>query len=439
MKDLESPSVISWSLWRKILFRFFLIYFILFIAPWDWISIIPGTSFLLKFYDQLIEWAVIKSNANFFQVFHVKYVKVVHNGSGDTSFSWAEICLYLSLALIGCIFWSILDRHRKGYAGLNYLLCLLLRYTLVLNAFGYGFDKIFVFQMPFPLTSQLATPLGDFLPMRFSWMFIGYSSPYEIFSGIMEVLVGLLLLYRRTATLGVLVATAVFFNVMMLNLCYDIPVKLFAMNLVMMCFYLLANECNRIAGFFLFNKPSIVCNIYHYPLKKKWMRITRIVLKLLLIYMVSKSIFDAYERYKDIKTHNVEIKPIKSGVYIVTKYAINHDTLPPVITDSIRWQNVIIEKGGTGSIQTSDSLFRKRYGRQYFSYKTDTIKHIIDFKKFPQDSLPILTMSYMFTDSNTIQLHGKKQNDSLYVELKKSDRHFQLAERQFHWLSEANR
>ena len=439
MKDLESPSVISWSLWRKILFRFFLIYFILFIAPWDWMSIIPGTSFLLKFYDQLIEWAVIKSNANFFQVFHVKYVKVVHNGSGDTSFSWAEICLYLSLALIGCIFWSILDRHRKGYAGLNYLLCLLLRYTLVLNAFGYGFDKIFVFQMPFPLTSQLATPLGDFLPMRFSWMFIGYSSPYEIFSGIMEVLVGLLLLYRRTATLGVLVATAVFFNVMMLNLCYDIPVKLFAMNLVMMCFYLLANECNRIAGFFLFNKPSIVCNIYHYPLKKKWMRITRIVLKLLLIYMVSKSIFDAYERYKDIKTHNVEIKPIKSGVYIVTKYAINHDTLPPVITDSIRWQNVIIEKGGAGSIQTSDSLFRKRYGRQYFSYKTDTIKHIIDFKKFPQDSLPILTMNYMFIDSNTIQLHGKKLNDSLYVELKKSDRHFQLAERQFHWLSEANR
>ena len=48
--------------------------------------------------------------------------------------------------------------------------------------------------MPFPALSQLATPLGDLLPMRFSWLFIGYSAPYQFFSGAMETIAGLLLL-----------------------------------------------------------------------------------------------------------------------------------------------------------------------------------------------------------------------------------------------------
>jgi hypothetical protein len=42
-------------------------------------------------------------------------------------------------------------------------------------------------------------------------------------------------------------------------------------------------------------------------------------------------------------------------------------------------------------------------------------------------------------DTNTLRLWGKQQQDSLYVELKRTQRHFQLAEKQFHWLSEYNR
>jgi RNA recognition motif-containing protein len=134
-----------------------------------------------------------------------------------------------------------------------------------------------------------------------------------------------------------------------------------------------------------------------------------------------------------------EIKPITSGVYEVTKYAVNKDTLAPLISDTLRWQDVIFEKGGMGSVKTNDTIFRRRYGRGYFVFTADSVKQIINFKKFQEDSISILTLHYQLPDSNTIQLSGKKQNDSLYVELKKSKRHFQLAEKQFHWLSEANR
>src|SRR5436305_12753305 len=99
----------------------------------------------------------------------------------------------------------------------------------------------------------------------------------------MEVLVGILLLFRKTATLGVLLALAVFSNVMVMNLSYDIPVKIFSINIVVFCLFLLANELNRILCFFVLNKPAAVCSIYHFSYPKKWMRNTRYVLKIIFI------------------------------------------------------------------------------------------------------------------------------------------------------------
>jgi hypothetical protein len=86
-----------------------------------------------------------------------------------------------------------------------------------------------------------------------------------------------------------------------------------------------------------------------------------------------------------------------------------------------------------------DTLFRKRYNRAYFNYEVDTVKHLMNFKKRYNDSTFIFSMRYEIPDSNTVKLWTKIRKDSLHIVLKKSKRHFQLAERQFHWLSEDNR
>jgi hypothetical protein len=297
--------------------------------------------------------------------------------------------------------------------------------------------------MPFPSQSQLATPLGDFLPMRLAWMFIGYSAPYQIFAGFMEVLAGSLLLYRKTVTMGALFAVAVFTNFMMLNLSYDIPVKIFSMNVVLCCLYLLANEYDRILCFFVLNKPTVGCSIYHFEYTKRWMRITRVSLKIAFIsHIVVFSLYENWQRYK-MSLNTTDTKPIKSGIYNVAAFVVNKDTVPSAITDSMRWQDVIFEKNGRGSIKTADTVFLQRYKRGYFDFETDTVKHIITFKKPRTDSVRysrlVLSLRYDLPDTNTIRLWGKDKNDSMYVLLKKSNRHFQLAEKQFHWLSEYNR
>jgi len=435
MNTATQPETIRWQLWQKIVFRFFFIYILLQTAPWTWLDSIPGVTTVTGYYTQFNDWAVNACNALFF---HVRDVLVPMNGSGDTSYGWAELWLYLCVAFLGCAIWSVADRKRLNYTHLNYWLCLFTRYFIAFIAFVYGIEKLFAQQMLYPNLSQLATPLGDFLPMRLSWMFIGYSTPYQIFSGCMETFVGILLLYRRTATLGILMGTAVFLNVMMLNLCYDIPVKIFSINLVLLCIFLLANEWNRIVCFFILNKPAASCTIYHFHYTKKWMRIARWVLKILFIILVLMQFPSNWNYHTSLFTDN-KIVPFKKGMYDVAVFAKNKDTIPFSINDSLRWQDVIFDKGGSGSIKTCDAVFRQRYKRGYFYYDVDTVKKNIGFKKMQDDSIFILTFRYDLPDTNTIMLWGMQGKDSLYVELKKSNHHFQLSENQFHWLSESNR
>ena len=68
-----------------------------------------------------------------------------------------------------------------------------------------------------------------------------------------EVLGGVSLIFRRTATLGALISFAVLLNVMVLNYCYDVPVKLYSTNLVLMAAFLAAPDFRRLLDFFVFN------------------------------------------------------------------------------------------------------------------------------------------------------------------------------------------
>jgi hypothetical protein len=439
MEQITPEAPVKWSMGQKTAFRFFCIYFLLNIEPWTWLGYkIPGLSNLTEFYSGMMEWIRLRFNNVFL---HFPVTKVVNNGSGDTSVSWEYLFLYLTLSVVGTMIWSLLDRKRPNYQKANYWLRTIIRYQLIITCFIYGWIKIFALQMIFPGVSQLATPLGDLLPMRFSWLFIGYSTPYQVFSGSMELLAGLLLLNRKTVTLGVLTATAVFINVMVLNLCYDIPVKIYSMHLVFYCIYLLCNDGRRLIHFLVLNKTTAPNQLYHIHLPKKWMRITRVLLKIVFLwFFVAGPFINTYQRYRSFNTPNPLPKPIMGNIYDVTVFAVNHDTIPCLTTDSVRWRDVIFENNSFGSVGTTDTAFRQRYRRGYFNLAVDTARQNISFSK-TDNSGPRVFASFRYDtpDSSTIRLWGHKQKDSLYVVLKKSNRHFQLAEKQFHWISEANR
>lgn len=435
-------TVQPWTLPRKILFRFLFVYIILSIEPWTWLAFIPGLSSLVDLYFQGLDWVVSLFND---RLFHIGKISLVFNGSGDTTYGWALEGFLLIAASVSSLIWSIIDRRRLHYHTLNYWLCLFTRYYLALHAFSYGMLKVLHIQMPFPLLSEMATAVGDLLPMRLSWLFIGYSSEYQMFSGLAECFVALLLLYRRTATLGVLLAVGVFLNVVMLNLSYDIPVKLFAMRLFFLSLFLLANEWKRLWCFFVLHKPAGQCTLYEFIYNKPWMRWTRLGLKLLMVYAIIIqpyfSLIDYYKTSKRIKNHGID-----AGIYDVAEFKINNKIIPDVAEDTSRWRQMIfeakaIENIGIGSLKTADSGFYSRYNRKYFLYEKDSSQNAINFFHYKSRGRgePFFTMQYAKPDTNTLILWGKRSNDSLHVLLRKTNHHFQLAERQFHWLSESNR
>lgn len=428
-----------WPTWRKVAFRFAFIYLALYTTPWSlaagslpWVHL----DLVTQYYDQAWDWAVRFSNAHWF---NVAQELVPFNGSGDTSFGFAQMWLMLIFAVVGAAIWSVLDNKRKNYEVLDYWLRVCTRYYLAFFCFVYGIIKIYALQMIFPNISQLATPLGDLLPMRFSWLFIGYSTPYQVFSGVMETLAGLLLLNRRTVTLGLVTATGVFLHVFVLNLAYDIPVKLFSGHLLLFSFFLLSYEMKRLINFFVLNRVSDPDRSFDMPFTNRWLRYGRIGAKLVFIVIAFvMPLFQNYDRHQQVY-NQPESKPIKSGLYDVDLYVLNgKDTVPPITTDTLRWKNIVFEKGGFGSVDASVPMFFKRYNRWYFNYKADTVKNLINFVQF-RDTVPLLSMKYKFPDDNTIHLQTIYKGDSLFMRLKRNKHHFQLTERQFHWLSESNR
>ncbi len=434
-----APAPAVWPAWRRVAFRFLFVYLLLQTAPWMLLGAVPGVGAVTQYYGALDSAAVTAANA---RAFHVRDRLVYDgHGSGDTSYSWAQLWLYLSLAALAALVWSLADRRRRAYPRLLYLLRTVVRYWLAAAALSYGVIKLFALQMPFPTLSQLATPLGDFLPMRLSWMFVGYSRVYQVFTGAVETAAGLLLLKRSTVTLGLMLGAAAFANVTLINFAYDVPVKLYASHLLLGAALLLALDAPRLYTLLVLNRPVPGTAAYDPPDTRPWHRRARLAIKgaiLLLIGVVP--VVTAYGRSRAVAAETAAA-PFRAGVYDVHRFARNGDTLPPLLPDTLRWRDVIFDKGGVGSVGTRDPVFWQRYRRGYFRYRADTARRTVAVWKTSavRDSVFLFTMRYEIPDANTVRLWAGIRGDSVYAELVRTERHFQLAERQFHWVSEYNR
>ena len=121
---------------------------------------------------------------------------------------------------------------------------------------NYGIMKVIPLQMPAPSLTRLLEPYGHFSPMGVLWSFIGSSRAYEMFTGSAELLGGLLLFVPHTAMLGALVSLAVTIHIFVLNMTYNVPVKLFSFHLILYSLFLLAPDARRLVNVLLLNRTA---------------------------------------------------------------------------------------------------------------------------------------------------------------------------------------
>jgi hypothetical protein len=185
-------------------------------------------------------------------VLHVEVV-IQPTGSGDTMRAYVGCLCAIVVAAGAAAIWSMLvplvNRWKPDWpadAFLHGFVRVLVRFFLMQMLFGYGFAKLFPIQFSEPSAFRLNQQLGDMSPMGLLWTFMGFSTHYQMFCGAIEVLAGLLLITRRTTLLGALVTIAAMTQVFVLNMCFDVPVKLYSFNYVLMAIFLAAPDLPRL-------------------------------------------------------------------------------------------------------------------------------------------------------------------------------------------------
>lgn len=343
----------SWNLGTRVLFRFSFIYVLIYSLPFPF-SFIDGLdiseSWINSGWDAIVPW-VGK------EILGIDYqIRLGPNGSGDTTADYVRMFIGFALATIGALVWSIVDRKRLSYPTLGKWTLVGTRYYLACFMVLYGMIKVFKSQFGELPLRDLVQPMGTMSPMGVVWNFMGHSTAYTFFAGFGEVLGGVLLFHRRTTTLGSLVSAGVMANVVMLNFCYDVPVKLFSSHLLLMSIGIALIDWRRLLV--LIGKPSPGAPVYAPYFKKKALHISgRIVKWVFIIFILfdnGKMGYDGMTTWGDLSP-----KPPLYGLYETTCFQIDEEIQTPIFGEPTYMRRFAIDKrhGWTESLDEKKSYF----------------------------------------------------------------------------------
>lgn len=413
-----------WSAPQKIALRFFLVYFLLYIFfnPNGTIFLDTASNYYIEPFHQLIPWLA----AHVLRL--AKPITIFTNGSGDTTYDYLIILFSAVLAATATLIWSVLDKRALNYNKLFYWTCVIIRYYVALTMLTYGFIKVIKLQFPSPTPFRLSESFGNASPMGLAWTYMGYSTGFNYFTGIAEISCGLFLLFRKTTTLGAILGLVVAGNIMAINYCFDVPVKLLSTMLVLMSAFLLAKDAVRLINFFLLNKAAPPSNIDPHRFKARWKNITLCCIKYVFIAYVligfTISNIQASQQYGDKAA-----KPPFYGIYDVQSFVRNKDTIAPLATDTIRWRKMMVSYPGHATIKMMNDSNR------VYNFIPDVKTHTIVIRTLA-DTLKQYNFTYVQV-KDQVQLKGKIAKDSLHITLAKFDMNsFLLLRRGFHWVNE---
>ena len=157
---------------------------------------------------------------------------------GETLFFWIQWSCVLAAAIAIMGVWTLLAK-RRSYDSWLPDLRVVVRLVLAASLLEYGMTKVIPTQFPAPPLTTLVTPVGEMTLSAMLWTTIGSAPAYQIVTGCIEVLAGVLLLLPRTVTLGALLALASLTQVLLLNLAFDVGVKLVTTHLIVLAVILL--------------------------------------------------------------------------------------------------------------------------------------------------------------------------------------------------------
>ncbi|MES2554567.1 MAG: hypothetical protein V4604_00370 [Bacteroidota bacterium] len=280
-----------------------------------------------------------------------------------------------------------------------------MRYYLILELWEYGWIKLTKMQFYLPEPNTVYTELGALSKDIAYWSVMGSSPSYVIFMGITELIAGSLIVIKRTRFIGLLLASGIFLNVVMVNFSFDISVKLFGLSLLFFTVVLLLQFPDQWRMLLQLPAKSKVVRLIQEPSYFRWGR--ALVLSLFVVESVYPSIVTGSMNDDDLP------RPAYHGAYSVAE----HSNLTRVYIH--RQDYVIFEN------KQQDHLSLKIVS------KTPGELHLLDEATKAQSKLSIRKTSHGFW----ALWQGDSHNDTLFLR-PLPYRELPLIESSFHWFSD---
>lgn len=427
---------------QRVAFRFSLAYWLLYTLPKPLMSVLPSyfASRLYRFYDSQVEKVV---NWTAVHRFGITDMYVGPSGSGDktSDFLWLLVSFVLASAV--AVVWSTIDWRKTDHPWLKDLLHSYLRYTLAFIMLGYGLAKVgaVVNQFAEPSVNRLMSTHGELSPMGVLWTFMGSSRTYTQFAGLGEVVGALLLIWRRTTILGAAATFGVMLNVMMLNFCYDVPVKQYSFHLVVMALYLMLADAPRLANLLIWNQPVEKANLLPPYTNSRTIWLQRALKAYIILMGIAWPLgrFIYGELNVADKTHALAT-PAFYGTYEVDEFLVDDQPVPPTLTDNTRWRYLTLRRtqprGGTPL--PTDYFAIRMMDR---SQRGSPLVLSLDEKTLMLETASRTNLPSKFTidslDDRKLTLSGEANGKKIEIKLHKLKREdFLLVNRGFHWVNE---
>ena len=413
----EGESTNQWSPLRCTVFRFVCAYLVVYNLPFP-LNILPQG---FPPYDNL--WSALTLWVGR-HVFH--RTVMVPNGSGDTFGGWVQVFMCLAIALLATVLWTLLDHKRPHYDRLYDWLRVYVRFALANVMISYGADKIFPNQFPVPSLDRLTEPFGDASPMGLMWTFMGASPAYQIFGGMLEMLGGLLLTTRHTTLLGALICMGVLSNVVALNFCYDVPVKIFSTHLLLMALFLVAPYMKRLIDLFVRGRAVGPAPLHRLFQNRRLDRAALVLRTLFVFGLAGMALWQNYQLYSFSKT--VSHSPLY-GLWAVNEWNVDGETRPPLMTDTTQWHRVSLSHWGL-TVQTVSGT------RQCYFIPSGPVGQTVTLKR-SDDPAWSSTLTYTQPNPDSLLLVGTLDGQQLKVRLHHENAKTSLLVRRgFHWVNE---
>jgi hypothetical protein len=426
----------AWKNNERLLFRFLFVYFFVHVVPLDW-----------KYYRDIfsLDW----SSAHFSNLFYIAHYAPRFFGDIPVLQDWVIVAL---VAIVIAGLWTAIDRQSRNYHVLYYWLRVALRYRLAAALLAYAFLKVFPMQMPVPSLSNLNTHYGDIADWKVFSLSTGIVPGYESFLGLVELTAALLLLFRKTASIGAFIIIPFTGNVVMSNLAYGGGEFAYSLLLVSFAIFILAYDVPRLIALTSFEKVTRP-PAFRLLFTNDNLRNARIIVKSVFVFVFV--FFYGYQTYAAYSADPYQYPNSKGlsharGVYAVTEFTINNKELPNTLTDPIRWKDVVFEKWATLSIRSLAPLrpvntsieeifsesndrtyeFSGIGGRHFYSYTIDSVSRTLTLKNRNENhAQDQYILHYDRPHNDRIVLTGlNASSDSIHVVLDRVEKKYLLEE-----------